>query len=575
MQPFGCLKSVSYEKQNNYSKRKVRKFMKKLISILVCLAMVLSVFSASAAVLSADEIEFMQENGYLKGRGNGLELDSLVTRAEALTLLLRTCDEENAALNGLEESKNYENDYETVSGTFVRDEENGIVIMAGGQELLITTDNAIFRGDDVNELKEGSIVSAVVSKIRTMSIPAMTNAYLVVVSDTVSVNSIEVEKVEKEDSAINIFSKDGEFIVVADEKTPVSPYATRNIMSIQDVSENDKLFVLSEVMTMSLPARINPVEIIVYQNEFTDDVASEDIVADEEIEEEIVDVESIVGEFVSAEEDGIVVRTENGLVKIDTTSAILEGTSIEEVKEGNLVSAIVSKKQTRSIPAIAKGYAVVISEITSVKYIEVSKIEIEDGIYKIYSEDGEFIVVADKNAVVAPYKTKNIVAISDISEGDKIFVLSDVMTMSIPAQLVANKIIVLEDKAETLNASARAIDEKSFERIDKCFKDTVGHWAEKIINYSYKKGYVDGESEDTFNPEGNVKGRELVKMMLSKVGKEDITIENAYEIAKDFGLITDDALKNVVENNDELKREEVAKLCYNLIKIINPEKIAD
>lgn len=559
-------------KNKKLQEKKGKKFMKKLISILICLAMVFSMFSVSANVLSADEIEFMQENGYLKGRGNGLELDSFVTRAEALTLLLRTCDEENLALNDEENSETYEVDYENVSGPFVRNEENGIVIMVDGQELLITTENAVFRGEDVNELKEGDIISAVVSKMRTMSIPAMTNASLVVVSDTVFVNCIEVEKVESEDNVINIFSKDGEYIVVADKNTPVSPHATRNIMSIQDVSENDKLFVLSEVMTMSIPARINPVEIIVYQNEF-----AEDDIVEEEIEtlEEMFDVETVVGEFVSAEEDGIVVKIENGLVKIETSSAVLEGTSITEAKEGNLVSAVVSKKQTRSIPAIVKGYAVVISEITSVKFIEVSKVEIEDGIYKIFSQDGEFIVVADENTALSPYKTKNIIALSDITEGDKIFVLSDIMTMSIPAQLMANKIVVFEDKIETSDVTARTIDEKSFERVDKCFKDAVGHWAEKIINYSYEKGYVDGESEDTFNPEGKVKGRELVKMMLSKVGKENITIENAFEIAKDFGLITDDILEAVVENNGELKREEVAKLCYNLIKITNPEKIAD
>ena len=550
--------------------------MKKLISILICLAMVFSMFSVSADVLSADEIEFMQTNGYLKGRGNGLELDSLVTRAEALTLLLRTCDEENAALNEDDDSETYEVDYETVSGSFVRTEENGIVIKDGEQELFITTENAVFRGEDVSELKEGSVVSAVVSKIRTRSIPAMTNAYLVVISDTVFVNCIAVEKIEKEDGAINIYSKDGEFIVVADENTPVSPYATRNIMSIQDVSENDKLFVLSEVMTMSLPAHINPVEIIIYQDEFAEDVITED---EEEIEEEVVedmfDVESIVGEFVNAEEDGIVIKTENGLVKIDIKDAVLEGTSLEEAKEGNLVSAIVSKKQTRSIPAIAKGYAVVISEMTSIKYIEVAKVEIEDGVYTIFSKDGEFIAVADENTTILPYKTKNIIAVSDISEGDKIFILSDVMTMSIPAQLMANKIIVFQEEIKNSEATARATDIKPFERENKHFKDAEGHWAEKIIKYSYKKGYVDGESEDTFNPEGKVKGRELVKMMLSKVGKEDITIENAFEIAKDFGLITDATLENIVGNNAELKREEVAKLCYNLIKIINPEKIAD
>lgn len=518
--------------------------MKKFLSIALCAVMILGSVSAFAENIEP-EIKFLTDNGYLKGREGGLELESNVTRAEALTMLLRVCDEENAAMTGEKVV-----DYETITGEFVGKEENGIVINTQDGAVLINTENAIFRGDAIEEIKEGALVSAVVSKMRTRSIPAQTEGILVVVSDITSVKAIEVAEVVAEDGAYSIYSKDGEYIVVASNETMITPYKTRNILSIEDLSEGDELFVLTDVMTMSIPAQVMPNEIIVFANEFAQDEVAE-----------ITEFATIAGTYVREEENGIVINTENGEVLINTENTIFRGNDIAEIKEGNMVSALVSAHSTMSLPPMVQGYLVVVSEMTSVKVIDIQEVNKEDEVYKIVSQDGEYIVVADENTPVSPYKTRNILRVQDLSKGDKIFVLSDVMTMSIPAQIMANEIIVFENE----------FSENEEVKEEKEFKDTIGHWAEKIIKYSYNKGYVNGESEDCFNPEGNVKGREMVKMMLSKFGEESVTIENAFELAKNCGLLDDETLDSVIENNEELTREEISKLCYKFIMHTNPE----
>ena len=50
-----------------------------------------------------------------------------------------------------------------------------------------------------------------------------------------------------------------------------------------------------------------------------------------------------------------------------------------------MVSAVVSKMRTRSIPAQTEGYLVVVSDITSVKAMEVATVSVEEGVYSIFS----------------------------------------------------------------------------------------------------------------------------------------------------------------------------------------------
>ncbi len=46
----------------------------------------------------------------------------------------------------------------------------------------------------------------------------------------------------------------------------------------------------------------------------------------------------------------------------------------------------------------------------------------------------------------------------------------------------------------------------------------ASHWANKYVYYCYTQGIVDGMDEDTFNPEGNVTGLQLAKMILVAIG---------------------------------------------------------
>lgn len=288
--------------------------------------------------------------------------------------------------------------------------------------------------------------------------------------------------------------------------------------------------------------------------------------------------EIVKGELLETEENGVVIETENGKVLINTENALLKGTDPEKAEKRSFVSAVVSAQRTKSIPAMTGGFVVVISDKLSVDLVEVAEVTEEDGTYRILSADGEYIAVAGENTDVKPLKTKNIIKLEDIEKGDKIAVLSEAATMSLPAQLMAEEIIVIEKAFENadspedkkdIGAVIDGIADKLFKnkRPAKNFTDVIGHWAEKLIKYSYENGYIDGESDTEFNPDGAVKGRELVKMLLSKLGKENVTIENAYDIAKECGLIGDASIDKAVSDNCELTREDMSMLCYSFLKL--------
>lgn len=51
------------------------------------------------------------------------------------------------------------------------------------------------------------------------------------------------------------------------------------------------------------------------------------------------------------------------------------------------------------------------------------------------------------------------------------------------------------------------------DKIKAPFTDIAGHWAEKYIENAYFAGYLDGRTETTFEPEGNVKRGEMAKVV--------------------------------------------------------------
>ncbi|MBQ4159329.1 MAG: S-layer homology domain-containing protein [Clostridia bacterium] len=103
------------------------------------------------------------------------------------------------------------------------------------------------------------------------------------------------------------------------------------------------------------------------------------------------------------------------------------------------------------------------------------------------------------------------------------------------------------------------------------FADIDGHWAYETIADAYKKGYVAGISETEFAPERTVTGREFVKMLLSVLGYDGITIENAYDKGIELSLLLHKDTKEAVHKDAVLTRGIVATICHSALFVKTPE----
>lgn len=97
------------------------------------------------------------------------------------------------------------------------------------------------------------------------------------------------------------------------------------------------------------------------------------------------------------------------------------------------------------------------------------------------------------------------------------------------------------------------------------FEDVRGHWAEDTILKFYINGFINGTSEKTFEPQRTVTGKEFVKILLSVMGYEGVTIENAFEKAKESELITNNFTETVIFENYPLFRSDVTRLCHSAL----------
>ncbi len=103
------------------------------------------------------------------------------------------------------------------------------------------------------------------------------------------------------------------------------------------------------------------------------------------------------------------------------------------------------------------------------------------------------------------------------------------------------------------------------------FADIDGHWARFTIADAYQKGYVAGISATQFAPEQTVTGRQFVKMLLSVLGYDGVTIENAYDQGIELSLLLHKATKDAVQADSVLTRDVVATICHSALLIKTPQ----
>ena len=156
-------------------------------------------------------------------------------------------------------------------------------------------------------------------------------------------------------------------------------------------------------------------------------------------------------------ENQVVIETEEGEFALNIGNATkfvnADGMPIalSDIKVGDAITAVHNAATTRSLPPQSYARVIVVTEEgkAAPMYVEVAKKEeTEDGI-KIYDTADNYIFTLTAETVVEPYKTRNIVTHTDIVEGSEILVYTDILTLSLPAQGVASRVILFPAKVES------------------------------------------------------------------------------------------------------------------------------
>lgn len=134
------------------------------------------------------------------------------------------------------------------------------------------------------------------------------------------------------------------------------------------------------------------------------------------------------------------VNTDENTLFIDSDAKKFDITSAKNDTEFTVVADLA---QTRSIPPQSYGYVVIAKTSDNMPiYVEVDEIT-DDG---MVSADGKYIIRIPETAEIKAFGTDKTLAKSDIKADSKILVYSDIMTMSIPAQVPVDKIVVLDSR---------------------------------------------------------------------------------------------------------------------------------
>ena len=152
------------------------------------------------------------------------------------------------------------------------------------------------------------------------------------------------------------------------------------------------------------------------------------------------------------------IATETGdvMLNTDANTIFVDGngykTSVEAIEGGTMLKVIASQAMTMSLPPQSYAHVIMLADDNGgfPIYAEVERILTDDNGNLVFSsKDGNYdVVYGDGVTAVEPFATRNIVTAADIKEGSRILVMADMMTMSIPALVPANRIILLPEEFE-------------------------------------------------------------------------------------------------------------------------------
>ena len=159
------------------------------------------------------------------------------------------------------------------------------------------------------------------------------------------------------------------------------------------------------------------------------------------------DVMATTGEIIAVDGDKVTVKGDGNYpvatVIVTDKTLLIDGKDGDlkgdrALKKGRKVTAYYSSKMTRSYPPQAEGFAIVFGKNNEKqgKYMHVEKVP--------PSENGESVRLLNSNRDIIVTVSKDVYEdYQNIKEGDRIMAWYSIMTMSLPGQTNATKVIVL------------------------------------------------------------------------------------------------------------------------------------
>lgn len=159
------------------------------------------------------------------------------------------------------------------------------------------------------------------------------------------------------------------------------------------------------------------------------------------------DVMATTGEIIAVDGDKVTVKGDGNYpvatVIVTDKTLLIDGKDGDlkgdrALKKGRKVTAYYSSKMTRSYPPQAEGFAIVFGKNNEKqgKYMHVEKV--------IPTEDGESVRLLNSNRDIIVTVSKDVYEdYQNIKEGDRIMAWYSIMTMSLPGQTNAARVIVL------------------------------------------------------------------------------------------------------------------------------------
>ena len=205
---------------------------------------------AIAKIKDADASEIISsKNGVINLHGNGCSLAKLYSNIAKAIKDSEIVDEV------------IKEEYTIVDGTYVDRTNEDILIETSNGQLQMTVGDAVLRGD-VEGLTAGDRVIAIVSSAYTMSLPPITNAQLIYAGDDMLLADFVVNEKVQVDAKYKVTSDDNKYVMYIDNYTPVSDRRNKMIMKSKDIKAGDRLFVLYDNATKSIPSQLSVKEII-------------------------------------------------------------------------------------------------------------------------------------------------------------------------------------------------------------------------------------------------------------------------------------------------------------------------